>query len=391
MIQQSPDQEAIISDTESLHSKKYRKPGHTLLSCNSQDLTRRGAKKGKNQLLVVLPAELSIQKGFEGEMGMIVNAKSMNPTLVIKNQNGSVMKFAGRFVKTKATYFTIDCAPKSNQSVMSDLYRSVLYFDSPIISCASNQKDDSSTNIFESVDVKSFLEDTGQNQLAIDPCDINTNTNSDKRWNKEFGISAMVESQQTNKEINKAFQSEILSSSISKNVHSSVNLSFSTEAMQHKKRRWNSDAEDDDDDNDEESVSDDDDSKIADEGSNDSGYSEEDFEKRRAPSRRFSGREVKRYNYADLGDVEGSGEEDEMKSVEDSIQRDDEDGVGHDDDNDDDDGDDDDDDDYEDEDFSGRKRSSSWRKKQRSAIATTTVLGPGTQGKDYKNQIVDLT
>ena len=59
-------------------------PGEVLHSCNGQDLLRKKKAKGRNRVMVVLPAQLAFQHGTEGQIGTLEKADTENPEFVIE-------------------------------------------------------------------------------------------------------------------------------------------------------------------------------------------------------------------------------------------------------------------------------------------------------------------
>lgn len=59
-----------------------------LLKCSGQDICRRG--KSRN-IMVILPAELSFQKGAEGKLGYIENFDSQTPDFVVETVEVSLI------------------------------------------------------------------------------------------------------------------------------------------------------------------------------------------------------------------------------------------------------------------------------------------------------------
>lgn len=105
-------------------------PGNSIFRCNAQDITRKGSKKSRHQIIMVLPQQFAFQKGQDYELGVLENANTNSPSFLIKTANG-VLKFTGRYVSTSTSFFSIECLPKYPQSVVSDLYHQLLVFDEP--------------------------------------------------------------------------------------------------------------------------------------------------------------------------------------------------------------------------------------------------------------------
>jgi len=129
-------------------------PGAAVFACNEQDITRKGSKKGRHQLLMILPHQLAFRKGFDCELGELVNANTSAPSFVIKTAKGT-LKYPGRFVSTSTSFFTVDLLPKAPQSVMSEMYQQLLVFDEPVLTESKN-----SVSLIQACDSSSPTADT---------------------------------------------------------------------------------------------------------------------------------------------------------------------------------------------------------------------------------------
>lgn len=105
--------------------------GEVLCSCDGQDITRRGAKKNKHHVLMIIPQHFAFSKSCDYEIGVLENANSFAPTFIVKTE-GAILRYPGRFVSTSTAFFTLDCIPKS-QSIIGEMYQFVLIFDKPTI------------------------------------------------------------------------------------------------------------------------------------------------------------------------------------------------------------------------------------------------------------------
>lgn len=57
---------------------------HTaLVKCNGQDISRKKTK-GKNRIMVILPAQIALKRGTEGQFAMLEKADTDKPDLVIE-------------------------------------------------------------------------------------------------------------------------------------------------------------------------------------------------------------------------------------------------------------------------------------------------------------------
>jgi hypothetical protein len=104
-------------------------PGPVLQACDTQDITRKGAKKNKSHVLMILPQHFAFDKSCDHEVGTLEDANTNTPTFVIKTAK-QLLRFPGKFVSTSTAFFTLDCVPKS-QSVLSEMYQFVLVFGKP--------------------------------------------------------------------------------------------------------------------------------------------------------------------------------------------------------------------------------------------------------------------
>ena len=60
-------------------------PGGTLLKCDGQDITHKGKGRDKRKrIMVILPSQLALKKGAEGQLGYLDNANTDNPSLIIE-------------------------------------------------------------------------------------------------------------------------------------------------------------------------------------------------------------------------------------------------------------------------------------------------------------------
>ncbi len=145
-------------------------PGAAVFACNEQDITRKGSKKGRHQLLMILPHQLAFRKGFDCELGELVNANTSSPSFVIKTAKGT-LKYPGRFVSTSTSFFTVDLLPKAAQSVMSEMYQQLLVFDEPVLT--------------ESKDIVSHVQ----------ACDSSSPTadSADTPWTQLCGVSSAAD------------------------------------------------------------------------------------------------------------------------------------------------------------------------------------------------------
>jgi len=116
-------------------------PGSAIVACNEQDITRKGSKKGRHQLLMILPHQLAFRKGYETELGELQHANTNTPSFVVKTAKG-VLTYPGRFVSTATSFFTIDLVPKAQQSVMSEMYQQLLVFDEPVLTKTKERAQD---------------------------------------------------------------------------------------------------------------------------------------------------------------------------------------------------------------------------------------------------------
>ena len=107
-----------------------RNPGKCLLKCCEQDLSRKGTKRSKSQIMVVFPSHLSIEKGFEGKLGHLEDLNTSEPKLVIEAPEGRLL-FRGRLIHSSNALFTVDCMPNGSSSTISDLYQDILVFGEP--------------------------------------------------------------------------------------------------------------------------------------------------------------------------------------------------------------------------------------------------------------------
>jgi len=107
-------------------------PGSTIVACNEQDITRKGSKKSRHQLLMILPHQLAFRKGYDCDLGELQSANTNTPSFVVKTAK-HVLTYPGRFVSTTTSFFTIDLLPKAQQSVMSEMYQQLLIFDEPVL------------------------------------------------------------------------------------------------------------------------------------------------------------------------------------------------------------------------------------------------------------------
>jgi hypothetical protein len=146
-------------------------PSDTLVACNHQDITRKGAKKAKQHIMMILPTHFSINHGVASatdlEIGSLENSNTNTPSFIIRTPN-ALIKYPGKFVSTSTTFFTLECLPKSQQSVMSEMYQSALIFGEPI---------------FEPIAL--------ENQIKNDFVNAETSS-SNTNWVNQFGLSANV-------------------------------------------------------------------------------------------------------------------------------------------------------------------------------------------------------
>ena len=70
----------IVSDNNELL------PGGTLLKCDGQDITHKGGKgrDKRKRIMVILPSQLALKKGAEGQLGYLDNANTDHPSLIIE-------------------------------------------------------------------------------------------------------------------------------------------------------------------------------------------------------------------------------------------------------------------------------------------------------------------
>ena len=54
-----------------------------LAKCNGQDISRKKTK-GKNRIMVILPAQIALKRGTEGQFAMLEKADTDKPDLVIE-------------------------------------------------------------------------------------------------------------------------------------------------------------------------------------------------------------------------------------------------------------------------------------------------------------------
>lgn len=146
-------------------------PSDSIIKCNGQDISRKGGKS--KPLMVVLPADLSFKKNAEGDFAYIENLNSAQPNLVMEVEGG-ILRFAGKFVDTRAAFLSIEIHPSKKQSVCNDLTSRILVFDPPTY-----------TTIDESECATEMHEKT---PLSPDPP-------SEEHWLKHFGCSAAAQPQ----------------------------------------------------------------------------------------------------------------------------------------------------------------------------------------------------
>ena len=53
-----------------------------LIRCNGQDISRKKSK-GKNRIMMILPAQIALMKGTEGTLGMLEKADTDKPDFVM--------------------------------------------------------------------------------------------------------------------------------------------------------------------------------------------------------------------------------------------------------------------------------------------------------------------
>ena len=76
--------ESSVSDDIVLDNNELL-PGGTLLKCDGQDITHKGKGRDKRKrIMVILPSQLALKKGAEGQLGYLDNANTDNPSLIIE-------------------------------------------------------------------------------------------------------------------------------------------------------------------------------------------------------------------------------------------------------------------------------------------------------------------
>lgn len=54
-----------------------------MIKCNGQDISRKKTK-GKNRIMVILPAQLALKSGTEGQIGVLEKADTNAPEFVVE-------------------------------------------------------------------------------------------------------------------------------------------------------------------------------------------------------------------------------------------------------------------------------------------------------------------
>ena len=98
----------VQDDTTSYDAQESSLCGELLLSCDGQDITRRGAKKNKHHVLMIIPQHFAFDASCDHEIGVLEDANSNTPTFVVKSTD-STLRYPGRFVSTSTAFFTLDC------------------------------------------------------------------------------------------------------------------------------------------------------------------------------------------------------------------------------------------------------------------------------------------
>ena len=124
----------VVSEKVTSSSTLTLNPGAGLVACNAQDITRKGSKKSKHHILMVLPAQIAFKKSdVDYELGVLDHANTSEPTFVVTTERG-ILRYPGRYVSTSSAFFMIEILNKSQQSVVSEMYQQLLVFDAPEIS-----------------------------------------------------------------------------------------------------------------------------------------------------------------------------------------------------------------------------------------------------------------
>ena len=76
---------SIVSNEIIYDSKNELRPGNTLLKCDGQDITHKGKGRDKRKrIMMVLPSQIALKKGAEGQLGYLDNANTEHPILVVE-------------------------------------------------------------------------------------------------------------------------------------------------------------------------------------------------------------------------------------------------------------------------------------------------------------------
>ena len=77
-----------VSDEIIYDSKNELKPGNTLLKCDGQDITHKGGKgrDKRKRIMMILPSQIALKKGAEGQLGYLDNANTEHPILVVETE-----------------------------------------------------------------------------------------------------------------------------------------------------------------------------------------------------------------------------------------------------------------------------------------------------------------
>ena len=223
-------------------------PGNSLRQCNEHDLTRKGSKANKFQLLTILPAHLGVKKGFEGKVGNLVDINTPVPKFVVDTSNGQIV-FDGRVVRSSTSFFAVDCASSSTHSQISDLFRDVLVFGEPRF--VPKSKD-----VVMSIDMDATAADESVQASARDAENVSSSHSSSPRSaEKHKGREVIFThgiSQLGDKFLRKKSRSQL--SQLSQMSSSSQTMGHGNREEEDDESEFDSDADDDNDDVDVQSL-----------------------------------------------------------------------------------------------------------------------------------------
>jgi len=159
--------------------------GPLLEACDTQDITRKGAKKNRSHVLMFLPQHFAFDKSCDHEVGTLEDANTNTPTFVVRTQE-ELLRFPGRFVSTTTAFFTLECGLRA-QSVLSEMYQFVLVFGAPTVEALS------AANKLRGIEAKPAEAPTAAGSAAAEASlPTSTKQEGSQEWVSQHGLSGLV-------------------------------------------------------------------------------------------------------------------------------------------------------------------------------------------------------